>query len=132
MVRYIFHTEKRTNGFFAAGGYNLRYRTSKDFESIEFGLSTDYLFYRFLQNFVFRGKSQLMFGLNRWKDIETVDHKIYDTFIVDYFLSQGLIYNPLDKRSLVFGIGIQENLYFIYSKDFKFQPGLLIHFSVKL
>ena len=118
--------------FFRSGGYNLRYRTGEDFESIEFGLSTDYLFYRFHQNFVFRGKSQLMFGLNRWKDIETVDHKIYDAFIVDYSLSQSLIYNPLDKRSLILGIGVQENLYYIYSKDFKFQPGLLIHFGVKL
>ncbi len=77
---------------------------------------TAYLFYRFHQNFVFREKSQLMFGLNRWKDIEPVDHKIYDAFIIDYSLSQGLIYSPLDKRSLVFGIGVQENLYCISSR----------------
>ena len=41
-------------------------------------------------------------------------------------------YNPLDKRSFIFGIGLFENLYYIYSKDVEFQVGLLFHIGIKL
>ena len=117
---------------FRSGGYHLRHRNAKDFESVEFGLSNDYLFYRFHLQMALRVNSQIMLGVNRWKDIKTVDHKIYDALIADYSLSQSLIYNPLDKRSLIVGIGVQENVFYVYSKDFLFDVGLLIHLGLKL
>ena len=128
---FFSHREARKQ-FFRSGGYNLRYRNSKDFESIGFGLTIDYLFHRINSYMVFRGKSQLMFGLNRWKDIDRKDHKLYDILILDYSLSQSLIYNPLDRRGFLFGIGLQENVYYIYSKGIEFQLGLLVHLGLKL
>ena len=118
--------------FFRSGGYNLRYRSAKTFESIEFGLSTDYLFYRLNRRMVLRGKSQIMLGFNRWKDIDTKDHTLYDILIVDTSLSQSLLFDPLYKRSFLIGIGLFENLYYVYSKGIQFQFGLLFHLGLKL
>lgn len=124
------HSEAR-NRFFR-NGYNIRYRNEDTFESIEFGVSSDYLFSRFHPDFIFRGKSQLMYGFNRWNDIDIFKHELWDAFIADFSLSQSLIYNPLDRRSIIFGFGVVENVYYIYSKKCKFQVGLLIHLGIKL
>lgn len=128
----FFSDREARRQFFRSGGYNLRYRNARDFESVESGLSVDYLFIRFRRNVILRGKSQLMLGVNRWKDIDLVDHKFYDAFIIDYSLSQCLLYNPLDRRSLLFGIGLFEGIYYVYSKGVQFQPGVLIHMGLKL
>ena len=127
----LFSRREARNRFFR-NGYNIRYRNENTFESIEIGLSSDYLFYRFHPNIIFRGKSQLMYGFNRWNDINTFKHELWDAFIADFSLGQSLIYNPLDRRSIIFGLGIVENVYYIYSKNFLFQAGLLIHLGIKL
>jgi hypothetical protein len=128
---YFSHREAGKR-FFRSGGYNIRYRNANDFESIEFGLSNDYLFYRLSPKLLLQGKSQIMFGLNRWKDIQTTKHKLYDAVILDYSMSQSLVFNPLDKRSILFGIGLMENIFYVYSKDFQFQAGPLLHLGIKL
>jgi len=128
----FFSNREARRHFFRSGGYNLRYRNARDFESIESGLSVDYLFTRIRRNVILRGKSQLMLGVNRWKDIDLVDHEFYDVFIIDYSLSQCLLYNPLDKRSFLIGAGLFEGIYYIYSKGIQFQLGVLIHLGLKL
>jgi len=128
---FFSHREARRQ-FIRTGGYQLRFRSTNDFESISFGLSRDYLFYRLNRTFVFRGKSQLMLGVNRWKDFHTVDHKIYDAVIFEYVLGQDVIYNVLDKRSILFGIGLQENVFYIYSRDWQFNIGFSIYLGMKL
>lgn len=128
----FFSSREARRQFFRSGGYNLRYRNARDFESVESGLSVDYLFTRFRRNIILRGKSQLMLGVNRWKDIDLVDHKFYDVFIIDCSLSQCLLYNPLDRRSFLFGVGLFEGIYYIYSKGVQFQLGVLIHLGLKL
>jgi len=128
---FFSHREARQR-FIRTGGYQIRLRNTDDFESISFGLSRDYLFYRLNRHFVLRAKSQLMLGVNRWKDFLTFDHKIYDAMIFEYVLGQDLIYNVLDKRSILFGIGLQENTFYIYSKDWQFKIGLSLYLGVKL
>jgi hypothetical protein len=128
---FFSHREARRR-FIRTGGYQIRFRNADDFESLSFGLSRDYLFYRLSRNFVFRGKSQLMLGVNRWKDFRTVSHKIYDAVIFEYALGQDFIYNVLDKRSILFGIGLQETAFYIYSKDWQFKIGFSIYLGVKL
>jgi len=127
---YFSHREARNK--FTRSGYNIRYRHGDTYESIEFGVSDRYLFYRWRNKSIFRLKSQFMIGFNRWNDYKTVNHKIWDAFIIDYSINQSLIYNPLDKRSLVFGIGLHENIYYIYSKRLKLQFGLLLNIGLKL
>jgi hypothetical protein len=118
--------------FIRTGGYQIRFRNADDFESISFGLSRDYLFYRLSRDFVFKGKSQLMLGINRWKDIKNIDHEIYDALIFEYVLGQNVSYNVLDKHSILFGFGLQENVFYIYSKDWQFKIGFFIHLGIKL
>jgi hypothetical protein len=128
---FFSHREARRR-FIRTGGYQIRFRNADDFESLSFGLSRDYLFYRLKRNFVFRGKSQLMLGINRWKDIQTIDHEIYDAVVFEYVLGQEIVYNVLDKRTILFGIGLQENVFYIYSKGWQFKIGFSVHLGVKL
>jgi hypothetical protein len=128
----IFFGHREAQKRFFRSGYSVRYRYSETFESIEFGLSNDYWFYRCRPSLVFRAKSQLMYGFNRWNDVKTADHKIWDAFIINYSLSQSLIYDPLDKRSIVLGLGLVEDLYYVYSKSAQFQLGLLVNLGFKL
>jgi hypothetical protein len=128
----IFFSHREVKKRFYRSGYNIRYRNADTFESIEFGLSNDYLLYRWRPNIIFRGKSQLMFGFNSWNDFNTTDHEIWDALILDYSLSQCFIYNPIDKRSILFGLGLMGNIYYVYSRRIQFQFGLLLNFGIKL
>lgn len=131
-LEIFFSHREAQRSFIRSGGYWLRYKKSSDFESIGFGLSVGNFFWRLNRIFLFKGKSQLILGINRWNDIKTTAHKIYDAFIFELILNQSITYNPLDKRSLVFGIGLQEEIFYVYSKDWRFQIGPYIHLGIKL
>jgi len=128
----IVFSHREAHRWFYRSGYALRYRRGKTYDSIEFGFSNDYLFHRYSSSFLFRLKSLLMIGFNRWNDFDTFKHKLWDAFLLDYSLSQSIIYNPLDKRSIVCGIGLMENVYYIYSQRVKVQFGVLINLGIKL
>jgi hypothetical protein len=118
--------------FIRSGGYQLRYKNSSDFESIGFALSVGNFFWRLDRIFLFKGKSQLVLGVNRWNNIQTTPHKIYDAFIFEFILNQSITYNPLDKRSLLIGIGLQQEIFYVYSKDWRCQIGPYVHLGIKL
>lgn len=128
----IYFSNREAQKRFFRSGYILRFRNSKLFDSIEYGISTDNIFHRFTPNILLRIKSQLMFGFNRWNDFKSTKHKLWDAFILDHSLSQTLIYNPLDKQSILFGIGVFQNVYYVYSKKINFQFGLVVNFGLKL
>jgi len=128
----IYFSNREARKWFYRNGYGIRYRNSDTFESIEFGLSVDYLQYRINPRLIFKFKSQLFIGANNWKDYKTYDHEFYDAFIGDISFGQSLIYNPLDKTAFIFGIGIAEDITYIYSKDFRINVGLLFHLGIKL
>ena len=102
------------------------------FDSIEFSLYNDHLSYRFNPKFIFKGKSIFMIGFNRWNDIEKSRHKIYDAFIMDYSLSQIIQFSPYNKKSFLFGTGIIENMYYIYSKGIEFQVGIIFQIGIRI
>ena len=131
-VEIFFSDREARTLFYRNGGYNIRFRMADKFESIEFGLSNDYLFRRLSRTMVLRWQSQLMCGVNRWKDIRTRKRKIYDAVILDYSMSQNLIFNPIDRRHILFGIGIMEGINYIYSRNIHFEIGLLLHLGIKL
>ncbi len=127
---YFSHREAKKK--FHRNGYNIRYRNADKYSSIEYGLTDDNMFNRRSDNWLFRVKSQMFFGVNKWKDIDSAEHKIYDALIFDVSMSQSLLFNPIDKKSFILGAGLVENLYYIYSKGFSFQLGLSIHLGIKL
>jgi len=118
--------------FFRSGGQTLRYRNAPDYEAIEFSLSTDRWFYRLNPKMVLRVKSSLLFGINKWKDISETPHEIWDAVLLDYSMSQSLFFNPLDSKSLTFGVGFLESVTYIYSQSIRFHFGLLLHIGAKL
>lgn len=128
----ILFSHREAKKRFYRDGYNIRYRKSKKYESIEFGLSSDYLYYRLNENFLLRGKSQLMLGFTSWNDLSETRHKLWDAFIGDYSLSQSILYNPIDKSSVVLGLGVSQDVFYIYSKGISFQFSLLLNLGLKL
>jgi hypothetical protein len=128
----IYFSHREAQHLFYRNGYGIRYRNSDSFESIEFGLSVDYIQYRINSRLILKFKSQLFIGANNWKDYKTYEHKLYDAIIGDLSLSQSLVFNPMDKSSILFGIGLAQDLTYIYSKGFRINLGALFHLGIKL
>jgi hypothetical protein len=110
----------------------LRYRQAEQFETIEFSLISKFLNYRLHPKYLFQFKSQLFLGINRWKDMETTRHKLYDALLGELSFSQNILFQPRHARTLYFGLGLHQNVYYIYTKGFKLQPGLIINIGMQL
>jgi len=110
----------------------MRYRHMERFESIEWGLASAWMTRRYRPNWVTRFKAQLMFGLNRWNDMKTFNHKLYDAFLLDFSLGQSVHYFPKNSRSVTLGLGLVENVYYIYSTGICFDAGLMVQVGVQL
>jgi hypothetical protein len=110
----------------------IRFRRQETFDAIEFGMLKTALQHRLTNKYCLEIRTNLLLGLNRWKDVETTSHKIYDALISDFSLSQSLFYFPKDTRSVIFGIGFHQNLYYIYSMGIQFQVGLLFKIGMQL
>ena len=117
--------------FFEATG-TMRFRKENKFESIEYGLINSSLFYRLNPNFLLRFRSNLFLVINRWKDMKTTEHKVYDALIGDLSFSQSILYFPIHKKTFTIGFGCFENLYYIYSKYFNFLPDVIFSAGLKL
>jgi hypothetical protein len=131
-IHIFFSDREATSWFFRKGGHYLRYRHANDFEAIEYSLSVDQWFYRMDPKWLLSLKSNLMFGLNRWNNIMTTKHKLYDTVILDYSFSQLFQYNPLDCKGIIFGMGLMEGITYIYCKGYQFQYALSVQVGIKL
>jgi hypothetical protein len=131
-AQVFFSPREAARTFMRSGGTNVRYRDEREFESIEFGVSKDYLFRRIHPKILLRGKSVFLFGVNRWKDFRSVPRTLMDAVIFDGSVSQAVLFDPLDGRSIVLGAGVQENLDYLYHRDWRFRLAFLIHAGVKL
>lgn len=109
----------------------MRYRHMDRFESIEWGIASDWMTRRYRPDWVFRFKSQLMFGLNRWNDMKSFKHKLYDAFLLDISFGQSLHYHPKNSRSISLGLGLIENVYYIYSTGIRIDAGLILQAGVQ-
>ena len=81
---------------------------------------------------VVRGKLNSMIGINKWKDLEQTEPELWDIAMLEISLSQNVLWNPLDKRSFIMGVGLFESVNYIYYKNVRFQPGILLHIGLKL
>jgi hypothetical protein len=117
--------------FFNSAGI-LRFRHQQKFESIEYGLLNNTLNYRLNNRYLFQFRSHLLLGLNRWKDMKTVKHKLYDALIGDFSITQLLHYHPRFARTPIFGVGLYQSVYYIDSMSFKFQFGAVFHLGRQL
>ncbi|MBN1182963.1 MAG: hypothetical protein JXB49_11790 [Bacteroidales bacterium] len=128
----IMFSHREVNTQFQRKAYDVRYRNEKELEAIEFDLFNTHLNYRLNEKYLFNAKGNLFIGLNRWKNLEENDYKLYDMGMLELSFSQRFIWNPLDKKSFIFGAGLFESVNYIYHYSVRFQPGVLIHAGVKL
>jgi hypothetical protein len=117
--------------FFNSAGV-IRFRHQKKFESIEYGLLNNSLNYRLNNKYLFQFRSHLLLGFNRWKDMNTVKHKIYDALIGDLSISQSVHFHPRFARTPIFGVGFYQSIYYIDSMGFKFQVGVVVHLGAAI
>jgi len=108
----------------------IRYRHGKNFESVEYGLLNSALNRRLNDRFLLRFQCHLLAGINRWRDMDTVRHKLYDALILDLSFSQSVNYHPSRVRTPVFGIGFSQSLYYVYSAGVQFRAGLVFNTGI--
>jgi len=132
MDGYLTFTYPETKRLSNKSATILRFRRNKKFDSIEYGLINSSFHYRLNSSLLFRFKYDLFLGINRWKDMDTKKHKVYDALIGDLSLSQSFVFFPIHKKTFFFGFGLFQNLYYVYSKDFHFQPGLILNAGLQL
>ena len=109
----------------------MRYRRMASFESVEWGISSAWLNFRFHPKGLFRMKTQLMFGINRWNDMKTFKHELYDALLLDFSLGQSIHFHPKNARGITFGLGLLENVYYVYSMGMRFDAGLTFQAGVQ-
>jgi hypothetical protein len=110
----------------------LRYRHQKKFSSIEWGLLNSTVNYRLDADLLCEIRAHLLLGVNRWKDMKTESHLLYDALISDLSFQQSIYYHPRYARTLIFGAGLYEGLTYIYSQGFHVQTGIMLNFGLKL
>jgi hypothetical protein len=105
-----------------------RYRNEKRFESVAFGSRSYHWYKRLNDKWVIDLDQKLCVGVNRWKDVKTYDHKLYDIAGLNAGIKAGIYYMPFGKRSFIVGITTSQDLLYIYCMDAFFRSG--IGFSV--
>ena len=113
-------------------GKILRYRHEEKYQSLEFSIANNQFNYRLTDNFAFVLKSKLFWGLNSWNKNEYTNHGLQDIFLVDLSLSQSILYNPFYKRGFICGMGLLEDMTYIYSENIKFKPYVVFQLGIKL
>jgi len=104
----------------------LRYRSQKEFESIEYGLMNFFINYRMNQSTLLKMQSNLLFGINRWKDMHRgvnimIEGTIRGTTTDGngYFVLPGLLPGTVtlefmhigyDKKSMIIQVGEQNKI----------------------
>jgi hypothetical protein len=127
----VFSRPESEKKFYREGSC-LRLRKEKKYESFETSLKNKQTFIRLNDNYLFVMKTKTFLGLNRWNANEYKKHGLEDVFLLDISLSQQIMYNKFYKRSITAGLGIMEDVTYLYSENFKFHPYLLIQLGIKL
>jgi len=113
-------------------GHIVRYRNAEDFESIGFGRRASHFLKRRNNTMMFDISSSFIIAVNKWKDYKEVRHKLQEIVTLDYSFAQKIIYNPLNKRSVIIGAGLVENFYYIFNYGLSFRPGILLSLGIKV
>jgi hypothetical protein len=110
----------------------IRFRSQKKMDSIEWGVFNFSRYHRLKPSWTTVVRTNALFGINRWKDMETAHHQVYDAMIADLSVIESMRYHPRDARTLILGLGIIQDLYYVYSKGLKFQVGVTVQIGVQI
>lgn len=107
-----------------------RYRNEKRFESVAFGSRSYHWYKRINENFVVDLEQKNCVGVNRWKDIKTYEHKLYDIVNVNAGIKAGIYYMPFGKRTVVAGLTTSQDLIYIFCMDAFFRSSIGISIGI--
>lgn len=129
---YVHFLYPESRALFLDSAPIIRYRNHERFDALEYSLMNTLIHYRLNETFLMLFRFSLLFGFNRWKDMSTAEHSLQDALIGDASFTQSLHYSPKNTRSLTFGLGLFQSLYWIDSIGSRMQPGLNLHIGMKL
>jgi CRISPR/Cas system CSM-associated protein Csm3 (group 7 of RAMP superfamily) len=118
-----FFEPEATKKFFRVTSF-VRYRNDDRFESIAFGSRSYLYYYRINEKFVANIEQKICIGVNRWKDMKTFEHKLYDIVHIDAGFRAGIYYYPFNKRNFVAGLITTHDVLFIYCMESFYRPAL--------
>jgi hypothetical protein len=101
-----------------------RYRNEKRFESVAFGSRSYHWYKRLNEKWVIDLDQKLCVGVNRWKDVHTYDHTLFDIVGLNAGIKAGIYYMPFGKRSIVAGVTTSQDLLYIYCMDAFFRSSI--------
>jgi hypothetical protein len=110
----------------------IRYRHQVKYEAIEYGVFNYAVNYRVNPTFLLQAKSNLFIGVNRWNDMRTVKHELYDALLGDFSINQAVHYHPRFARTLWLGCGLVQTVYYIYSQGIQFRLGAVMQIGFQL
>jgi hypothetical protein len=101
-----------------------RYRNEKRFESVAFGSRSYHWYKRLNDNWMIDLDQKLCVGVNRWKDLNTYNHKLFDIVNLNARIKAGIYYMPFGKRSFFADVTTSQDLLYIYCMDAFFRSTL--------
>jgi hypothetical protein len=127
----LFISSPETGRPFVRNTSTVRYIHARNYESILFGANNENFYWRLGPDALFQLQGKLLFGLNRWNDIETQEHGLEDIFQLCLSFSQMLQFNRLDKKGLVFSLGLVQDGFYIFNQ-LDYRLGLKMNVGFKL
>jgi len=127
----LWFSEPEGNRIFNRGSGVIRYVNHPTFQSIAIGGNVRRWNYRVNEKWLFSNKMVLLMGVNNWKDLKTVPHKFEEIFLFNASIIQQINFNPLDKKGIVAGIGLMEDVHYIFYHPVKFNIGLSLNLAYK-
>lgn len=107
----------------------IRYQNNKDFEMIAYGRKSEHFNKRINNNWCFNISTNLLMGLNKWKEPD--DKTLYHLLNFSLSSTQSVNFEPLNSSGLKFNAGLFENFYYIFGMSPKVQVGIYLSTGYK-
>lgn len=127
----IWFSEPESERMFNRSVGLVRYVEHPDFRAIAFGNSIPLWNFRFTEQSLFSHKVAFLLGVNNWKDMDTVDHKLEEILYVNMSFTQSLNFNRFDRSGFVFGAGLMEDIHYVIYHQPKIKIALTLNLAYK-
>jgi hypothetical protein len=109
----------------------IRYLHYKNRQSVALGRKYAHWNYRVNEDWLFTNKQTFLLGFNRWEDIREQKRTFEEIFLFQLSANQMIMYNGLDKKGLVFGLGLMEAFSYVIYNDVMIDFGVSMHLGYK-
>lgn len=127
----IWFAEPEGNRTFSRMATVLRYVNHPDFHALAIGRNIGLWNYRLTDNWLFTNKLVMLIGFNNWKNMQTVSHTLEEIPYFNVSITQSVAFNQLDKKGLVFGLGLMEDLHYVIYHPVQLKLALTLNCTLK-